>query len=87
MELVHIETGISESDQLGSFTNATLQGAGDDIAVSIAAIVSVPESIYGQGEEAVATYLKAILGKAAYVTSGVLCFEVQIGPSQDNEED
>lgn len=83
MGYVKIEKNCSEADQEGSFMNATLQGAGDKIAFSIATYVSVPKNIYAKGENEVAAYLMQQLSAAADAASG-LKFSVQIGTSYEH---
>lgn len=87
-EVVTIETGVSEDSQMGSFENATLQGT-DEIAISIAAYCRVPDSVYAQGQKAVAEHIRRCL-EAAVATSEGLSFHVQIGPAegaQNQDED
>lgn len=75
-------SGVPEAEQRSNFQNATLQGAGPHIAVSIATSVTVPPEVYGLGEAAVEGYLRALLGKATIETDEALSFEVQIGPAE-----
>ncbi len=82
MKTVNISLGVSEEEQEGSFQNATLQGAGDSLAFSIATRLKVPESVAAEGETAVAQYLQDALTLASRVVEG-LEFEVQIGASRD----
>lgn len=91
-EVVTIETGVSENAQMSAFQNATLQGS-DQIAFSIAAFLKVPVSVYAQGQEAVADYIRQHLQTAASAAEG-LSFTVQIGaaasaaaPDTDPDED
>lgn len=67
-----ITTGVSEDDQLSSFQNATLQGAGA-FAFSIATHVTVPDTVIAEGEAAVAKFVEDALVR------GDVAFEVQIG--------
>lgn len=78
--MVRITSGIEEGDQLDTFQNATLFGVGDDLAVSIAARVAVPEDVAEGGEAAVVTYLNEAL-TAATTAVPQLSFEVQVGPT------
>lgn len=79
---VVIEFGVPEDEQEGSFMNSTLQGAGDDLAFSVATEVEVPPEIAARGEGAVGVYLRSVLDAAAGVVSGVR-FHVQMGPSRE----
>lgn len=64
--------------------NATLQGAGEKIAFSIAASLTVPDDISSQGEDTVAAYIEGALSAASAAHPG-LSFDVQIGPSREAE--
>lgn len=77
---VSAEMGCAENDQSTSFMNATLQGAGNDLAISIATHIDIPEAVSVKGEQAVAQHLKDQLSSAANAYHG-LSFSVQIGPS------
>lgn len=80
-ELVRIDRGVPEEDQEGSFMNATLQGVGSSLAMSIATTLLVPDHIANDGEEAVAKFVNNALVFAGN-TSSRLRFHVQIGPSR-----
>jgi hypothetical protein len=75
-----------EDAQAGSFMNATLQSAGDEIAFSIATTVMVPGIVVAQGLWAVAHYINETLHAASQVSEG-LSFEAQVGPSGDAVDD
>lgn len=82
---LNIHTGVSESDQQGSFQNATLQGLGERQAISIAVTVPGPLSFDPDATpEAIRTFLHDSFG--ALVARG-FDVEIQIGPSVDFEED
>lgn len=84
MTKVNIQTGCDEQSQESSFMNATLQGAGTEVAFSIATELDVPESISNQGEQAVAEYLRKVLTIAATAAAEYgLSFDVQVGPSRE----
>lgn len=77
---VEIKYNVDEAEQMSSFVNATLQGAGR-WAVSIATYVDLEDSpdAYATGIR-----LRKILETAAAATEpGSLMFDVQIGPSLD----
>lgn len=80
---VSISSGVPESEQMGSFQNATLQGVGADMAVSISTRISVPESVVSLGESAVSAHIAKVLDAASRAVDGALEFEVQLGPSDD----
>lgn len=82
---VEIATGIDESEQEGSFQNATLQGVVNLFAMSIAANLEVPDEVADNGQEAVGTYVREALSRAAREVPG-LSFTVQIGRSREQEE-
>lgn len=75
-----------EDAQAGSFMNATLQSAGDEIAFSVATMVKVPGEVVVQGVDAVANYINEVL-YAASQASGGLSFEAQVGPSSSAMEE
>lgn len=80
LDRVKIETGLSEGDQQSSFQNATLQGAGDRLAFSVATEMDIPEDVSSQGEIAVADYLREQFSKATAVVPN-LRFDIQLGVS------
>lgn len=61
MSKVTVTTGINEGDQEDSFQNATLQGLGDNLAVSIETRITVPPNIIEQGEAATSMYIEGVL--------------------------
>ena len=67
------------SAQESTFMNATLQGLGNGIAISIATFLNVPDEVTVKGEADTKLYIKEMLSKAAENIPG-LTFEVQIGP-------
>jgi hypothetical protein len=81
-EPVFIETGINESEQEGSFMNATLQGVGNHISMSIQTTLSVPAHIVEKGEAHVAAWVKMTLQKASNKALGQLRFHVQLGSAR-----
>jgi hypothetical protein len=80
---VCVEAGIPEDDQQGSFQNATLQGAGDNLAFSIATHLDIPDEIAREGEGAVASYITEQMARVAAAGVPGLRFTVQIGASRD----
>ena len=81
-QLVQVELDASEYDQEGSFMNATLQSAGEAVAMSIATSLEVPVDVIARGQQAIAEYVQTVLSAAAGSCNG-LNFEVQIGPSRE----
>lgn len=84
MNKVSIATGCDEEGQESDFMNSTLQGAGNEVAFSIATELDVPKSVYELGEQGVAEYLQKVLTIAASAAAEYgLAFDVQVGPSRD----
>jgi len=83
MSKVTVQTGINETDQEGSFQNATLQGIGDNLAASIETRITVPPRIIEQGEIATSMYIKGVLMAAQNAVDGNLAFNVRMGLSRD----
>lgn len=81
---VEISTGIDESAQTSNFMNATLQGVGEQHAMSIEARIDIPDEIAAQGQDVLAEYVRDSLSRAARKVPG-LRFTVQIGRSLDQE--
>jgi hypothetical protein len=84
---VDVKLGISEGDQEDSFQNATLQGAGELVAFSIATFISIPSDVAEKGEATIAAFIESTLLQATQSTGGKLKFSVQIGPSLAAEGD
>lgn len=78
-----ITSNIPEEIQKGSFQNSTLQSVGNDIAVSIATYVCVPEHIVAKGQGAIVSFLQGELRRAC-LFSQALSFNVQIGKARDH---
>ncbi len=81
---VTIEKGVPESEQTSSFINATLDGFGEKVAISIATYIKVPDSMKNAGEDEIASYVENILTSACKA-SDQLVFDVKIGRSMDCE--
>ncbi len=77
---ITIESGVDEAEQISSFQNATLQSIGENLAVSIATFVEVPDDI-AQDPARLETYLHGLLSASVHATQGQLNYEVQIGPA------
>ena len=81
---VFLRTGQDEGTQISSFQNATFQRAGENLALSIATTIQVPDEVVAQGEAAVATWVEDALWQAASAVKGkALTFEVHVGPSDE----
>lgn len=81
---VLLRTSQDEATQVSSFQNATFQRVGENLAISIATTIQVPDEISAQGEAAVATWVEAALWQAASAVKGkALTFEVHVGPSDE----
>lgn len=80
---VKISTGINEDEQINAFQNATLQGAGGALAVSIVTSIAVPTRVALAGEESIQNFIRETLQAAAKAAPGALSFEAQLGMSRD----
>lgn len=80
--LVTVDAGTDEDQQESSFMNATLQGAGEAVVMSISTSLEVPEDVIANGEASIAKYVQKVLSIAASSCPG-LSFQVQVGPSRD----
>lgn len=78
MSKVTIRKDVEEEEQQAMFQNATLQGAAD-IAFSIATFVKVPSEVLTQGQDAVAEYLRKLLGEREPAN---VSYEIEIGPAR-----
>lgn len=83
---VVVKPGYCESAQMDGFMNASIQGAGERHAFSVATLFAIPEGITSKGEDAIATYIADSLDRAASVVDG-LQFQVALGLSQDYENE
>lgn len=81
-----ITQNVPESAQESGFMNATLQSAGEKIAFSISTSLTVPKEISDRGQQAVAEFIENALKTASAAVMG-LNFDVQIGPSLDEERE
>jgi hypothetical protein len=83
---VVVKPGYVETDQMNGFMNASIQGAGERHAFSVATLFAIPEDITSKGEDAIATYIADSLDRAASVVDG-LQFQVALGLSADYEHE
>jgi hypothetical protein len=83
---VVVKPGFCESAQMDGFMNASIQGAGERHAFSVATLFAIPEGVTSKGEDAIATYIADSLDRAASVVDG-LQFQVALGLSQDYENE
>ena len=79
-----IRTGIDADTQESSYMNGTLQGVGNNIAMTIHTYMSVPDALAEQGEDAVAMWVDAKL-RLAHKACPALTFEVEIGDGNFGE--
>lgn len=84
-EPVIVTVGVPEDEQMGSFQNGTLQGFGQDFAVTIQTFVKWPVGSTFTQQEA-ADYIAELLHTAHHRSGGRLTFEMQLGLSTETSK-